>query len=280
MGRIESHLYCVKDAPRSSEAICDREGFHGDDPFPSKTGRSSFIPNDEPVVCGHRGGDDHHGAGHLLRAECLYSSAGERVRLDAYPNLIGHNLRHGHDLLLVLSRGRSSRSKGSAPSGCNRRHPFQLGVLSCKSNPRVANVLSYDWRVCGAGIGFGYVASMAAGSKWFPDKRGLVVGLMVGGSGAGSGLFGPLASSLIERVGWRSTFQILSAIFFVMTMIAGYLLKNSSSWISPLRLGCIANQRGVPEEYGRPAIADGAHADLLVALGRLLPGHYRRANGH
>ena len=78
----------------------------------------------------------------------------------------------------------------------------------------------------GAGIGFGYVASMAAGSKWFPDKRGLVVGLMVGGSGAGSGLFGPLASSLIERVGWRSTFQILSAIFFVMTMIAGYLLKT------------------------------------------------------
>jgi MFS transporter, OFA family, oxalate/formate antiporter len=48
---------------------------------------------------------------------------------------------------------------------------------------------------------------------------------MVGGSGAGSGLFGPLASSLIERVGWRSTFQILSAIFFMMTMVAAYLLK-------------------------------------------------------
>lgn len=78
----------------------------------------------------------------------------------------------------------------------------------------------------GAGIGFGYVASMAAGSKWFPDKRGLVIGLMVGGSGAGSGLFGPLASSLIDRVGWRSTFRVLSAIFFVMTMVGTYLLKG------------------------------------------------------
>ena len=81
--------------------------------------------------------------------------------------------------------------------------------------------------VCvGAGNGFGYVVPTAVGSKWFPDKRGLIVGLMVGGYGAGSGIFGPVASTLIERVGWRSTFQILAVIFFVMTMIATYLLKN------------------------------------------------------
>ena len=50
--------------------------------------------------------------------------------------------------------------------------------------------------VCvGAGNGFGYVVPTAVGSKWFPDKRGLIVGLMVGGYGAGSGIFGPLAST-------------------------------------------------------------------------------------
>ena len=78
----------------------------------------------------------------------------------------------------------------------------------------------------GAGSGFGYVATTAVGSKWFPDKRGLIVGLMVSGYGAGSGIFGPVASTLIERVGWRSTFQILAVITFVMTVVATFLLKN------------------------------------------------------
>jgi OFA family oxalate/formate antiporter-like MFS transporter len=80
--------------------------------------------------------------------------------------------------------------------------------------------------VClGIGVGFGYVVPMAVGAKWFPDKRGLIVGLMVAGSGLGSGIFGPLASRLIGRVGWRTTMQILSAIFFVMTAVATVLLK-------------------------------------------------------
>ena len=88
--------------------------------------------------------------------------------------------------------------------------------------------------VCvGAGNGFGYVVPTSVGSKWFPDKRGLIVGLMVGGYGAGSGVFGPLASNLIQHVGWRSTFQILSALFFVMTMTSTYLLKNPKPGYRP-----------------------------------------------
>ena len=41
--------------------------------------------------------------------------------------------------------------------------------------------------IAGTGSGFGYVIPTSVGSKWFPDKRGLVIGLMVGGYGAGSG---------------------------------------------------------------------------------------------
>ena len=46
--------------------------------------------------------------------------------------------------------------------------------------------------VVGIGNGFGYSVPMPVASKWFPDKRGLVVGLMVGGYGAGSAIFGPV----------------------------------------------------------------------------------------
>ena len=80
--------------------------------------------------------------------------------------------------------------------------------------------------IAGTGSGFGYVIPTSVGSKWFPDKRGLVIGLMVGGYGAGSGVFGPIALSLIDRVGWRSTFQILSLVFLAMTMTGAYLLRN------------------------------------------------------
>jgi OFA family oxalate/formate antiporter-like MFS transporter len=81
----------------------------------------------------------------------------------------------------------------------------------------------------GMGNGFGYVVPTSVGSKWFPDKRGLIIGLMVGGYGAGSGIFGPLASTLIGRVGWQSTLRALALLFLCMTMAASYLLRNPTS---------------------------------------------------
>jgi OFA family oxalate/formate antiporter-like MFS transporter len=87
--------------------------------------------------------------------------------------------------------------------------------------------------IAGTGSGFGYVVPTSVGSKWFPDKRGLVIGLMVGGFGAGSGVFGPIASSLIEQVGWRATFQILAAFFLLITMIATALVRNPPAGYRP-----------------------------------------------
>ena len=87
--------------------------------------------------------------------------------------------------------------------------------------------------IVGIGNGFGYATPMPVGSKWFPDRRGLVVGLMVGGYGAGSAIFGPVANTLVERVGWRTTFQVLGALFFVMGMIGTWLLKNPPAGYRP-----------------------------------------------
>jgi len=80
--------------------------------------------------------------------------------------------------------------------------------------------------IVGIGNGFGYATPMPVGSKWFPDKRGLVVGIMVGGYGAGSAIFGPVANELVQRVGWRASFQILGALFFAMGMVGTWLLRN------------------------------------------------------
>jgi OFA family oxalate/formate antiporter-like MFS transporter len=79
----------------------------------------------------------------------------------------------------------------------------------------------------GIGNGFGYATPIPVMAKWFPDRRGLAVGLAVAGYGGGSAIFGPLALNwLIPTYGWRATFQILGVIFFFMTMLGAFLLKN------------------------------------------------------
>jgi MFS transporter, OFA family, oxalate/formate antiporter len=86
----------------------------------------------------------------------------------------------------------------------------------------------------GLGNGFGYATPIPVMAKWFPDKRGLAVGLAVGGYGAGSALFGPLANlHLIPAYGVHTTFQILGGIFLVMTVIGAFLLKNPPAGYKP-----------------------------------------------
>src|SRR5687768_3144652 len=78
----------------------------------------------------------------------------------------------------------------------------------------------------GVGNGFGYATPVPVASKWFPDKRGLVVGLMVGGYGGGSAIVGPLAIRLIAGVGWAATVQIPGVEVFVMTKIGTARIRN------------------------------------------------------
>ena len=87
--------------------------------------------------------------------------------------------------------------------------------------------------VVGLGNGFGYATPIPVGSKWFPDKRGLVVGLMVAGYGGGSAIFAPVATALIDAVGWQATFRILGIILFAMGMVGTWLLRNPPAGYQP-----------------------------------------------
>ncbi len=75
--------------------------------------------------------------------------------------------------------------------------------------------------VAGLGVGFAYVTPIAMCIKWFPDRRGMIVGLAVMGFGVGPLVFGPLLEALIGSDPSRfaetipRTFLILAAIFYV-----------------------------------------------------------------
>ena len=82
----------------------------------------------------------------------------------------------------------------------------------------------------GIGMGLGYAAATPAAVKWFgPQRRGLIVGLVVGGYGAAAIYIAPLANWIIAEYGLSSSFIDLGIFFAVVVLIAGQLL----SWPAP-----------------------------------------------
>ncbi len=112
---------------------------------------------------------------------------------------------------------------------------FSAGLFLA-SYTQSLTILYLTWGVMvGIGLGFGYLAPITVGSKWFPNHRGLVNGLAIGIFAAGSGVFGPVASRLVESMGWRATFQTLAGLFFVFTMVGAYLLKDPpDGYVAPV----------------------------------------------
>lgn len=109
-----------------------------------------------------------------------------------------------------------------------------IGFFLCSYTSSLTYLIVCFGILGGIGNGFGYATPIPVMAKWFPDKRGLAVGLAVAGYGGGSAIFGPLANlTLIPAYGWRTTFQILGAIFFVMTVGGSFLLKNPPAGYKP-----------------------------------------------
>src|SRR6202035_4719962 len=78
----------------------------------------------------------------------------------------------------------------------------------------------------GIGLGFGYIVSVAVLVKWFPDRRGLITGIAVGGFGAGALITAPVATPLIQSLGVLSTFAYLGIAYFFVTIISGAFMQN------------------------------------------------------
>jgi len=83
-----------------------------------------------------------------------------------------------------------------------------------------------SYAVLGIGVGLGYSAPLAAGLKWFPDKRGLISGIAVAGFGAGSFVFAQVGKAILVSDSLSSAYMVLGIIFFVMVIAGAMLLVN------------------------------------------------------
>ncbi len=83
----------------------------------------------------------------------------------------------------------------------------------------------------GVGMGFTYSTTISCAQKWFPQKKGLVTGVIVSALGFGGVVFTPIIEILIaqfggQQVGEQKTFMVLSGLFLIICTIGGLMLKN------------------------------------------------------
>ncbi|MEL7009121.1 MAG: OFA family MFS transporter [Cyanobacteria bacterium J06588_4] len=79
--------------------------------------------------------------------------------------------------------------------------------------------------IAGSGVGIAYGVPMAVVAKWFPDQKGLAVGLTLIGFGLSPLITAPLANSLIDLYDLKPTLRILGIAFTVIILLIAIALK-------------------------------------------------------
>ncbi len=104
---------------------------------------------------------------------------------------------------------------------------YGLGVFlaSLSANKLWWLYLSYGV-IGGAGLGLAFIVPVVVLVRWFPDRRGLIIGIAVCGFGAGALATAPIATRLIASVGVLATFATLGIAYFVVTVATGLFMRD------------------------------------------------------
>ena len=112
----------------------------------------------------------------------------------------------------------------------------------------------------GLGVGFAYVTPIATCVKWFPDKRGMIVGLAVMGFGAGSLIFAPLIEKLVGSnadafaATIPRTFIIMAGTIYICVIGAAQVYRvppagyTPPGWSPPAAAGAPTKEEFTPSE--------------------------------
>lgn len=81
------------------------------------------------------------------------------------------------------------------------------------------------YALAGIGAAFVYSGSVGLALKWFPDRRGMTMGIIAAGFGGGSALFIPAISWLIRAGGYRGTFLASGIAQGLIVILAAQFLR-------------------------------------------------------
>lgn len=80
--------------------------------------------------------------------------------------------------------------------------------------------------LAGTGSGFAYNTIMGTVTKYFPDKPGLISGILLMGFGIGSFIIGKVYQAYTgPGEGWRTSFEIFGILLFAVMILSAFFLK-------------------------------------------------------
>lgn len=102
--------------------------------------------------------------------------------------------------------------------------------------------------IAGGGVGIIYGVPIAVVTRWFPDRKGLAVGLTLLGFGLSPFITAPISRWLIDLYGPMHTFKILGIIFFIVITALAIPFRFPRGNVLNIRKSIIKNKRQ-PREF-------------------------------
>ena len=108
--------------------------------------------------------------------------------------------------------------------------------------------------IAGIGIAIIYAATTPTAVKWFsPQKRGLISGLVVAGSGGAALYVAPMTQYLVNHYGIKTTFWLEGCLYLtVLVVLAQFMAKPPVGYIPPGTTISGVEKNAVDERHYRP----------------------------
>ena len=121
--------------------------------------------------------------------------------------------------VLMFFGGRLMEKMGPRKMGIIGGVIVGLGWLLSSFAPSIWVLTLTYGVIAGSGVGLVYGCPVSMGAKWFPDKKGLAVGLMLAGFGGSALITGKIANAMIPSVGLPTTFMYFGIVFGIVLVV-------------------------------------------------------------
>jgi MFS family permease len=111
---------------------------------------------------------------------------------------------------------------------------FGLGHMLMSGLGSVWQLYVFYGVIVGMGLSSVDVIALSTIARWFVRQRGVMTGIVKIGTGAGQFIIPLVASLLITRYGWRSSYIIMGAAVLLVLVSIAQLLRGDPSRIAPL----------------------------------------------
>ena len=140
------------------------------------------------------------------------------------------------------------------------RRSVMCALVLVAAGVALTSFMRYPWQlillwgfVVGAGTGFlATVLAATVAARWFTARRGLVVGILSGGSATGQLLFLPVMAMIVAAYGWRATVIAIACVAMIVLPIIALFLRDRPSDVGLMPYGETGEPKPAPAVHGNP----------------------------